>query len=132
MGESPLQPLNPESRPKPDGLHCGFAGFRPLFEADRCAYLAPPTPRQEHALPRTIRIGSWSTELPDWAPARMAIGVGLILLGFLGFLPVLGFWMVPLGLMVLSYDIPRVRFWRQNFKTWWRGGKSEPPPELRK
>jgi hypothetical protein len=62
----------------------------------------------------------------------MAIGVLLILFGFLGFLPVLGFWMVPLGLVVLSYDIPRVRLWRQNIKTWWRGGKSEPPPELRK
>lgn len=81
---------------------------------------------------RTIRIGTWSYDLPDWAPARMAIGVLLILFGFLGFLPVLGFWMVPLGLVVLSYDIPRVRLWRQNFKTWWRGGKSEPPPELRK
>jgi hypothetical protein len=62
----------------------------------------------------------------------MAIGVLLILFGFLGFLPVLGFWMFPLGLVVLSYDIPRVRLWRQNIKTWWRGGKSEPPPELRK
>lgn len=81
---------------------------------------------------RTIRIGSWSYELPDWAPARIAIGVLLILFGFLGFLPVLGFWMVPLGLVVLSYDIPRVRLWRQKFMTWWRGGKSEPPPELRK
>ena len=42
-------------------------------------------------MPRTIRIGSWSYDLPEWAPARMAIGVLLILFGFLGFLPVLGF-----------------------------------------
>jgi hypothetical protein len=87
---------------------------------------------REIVLPRTIRIGNWSFELPKWAPARMGIGVLLILLGFLGFLPVLGFWMVPLGLMVLSYDIPRVRLWRQKVVAWWRGGKSEPPPELRR
>jgi hypothetical protein len=81
---------------------------------------------------RTIRIGKWTYDLPERAPARIAIGIVLILLGLLGFLPVLGFWMVPLGLVVLSYDIPRVRLWRQNFKTWWRGGKSDPPPELSK
>jgi hypothetical protein len=83
-------------------------------------------------MPRTIRIGTWSYELPKWAPARIAIGLLLIVFGFLGFLPVLGFWMVPLGLVVLSYDIPRVRLWRQKVVAWWRGGKSKPPPELRK
>ena len=83
-------------------------------------------------MPRTIRIGSWSTELPDWAPARIALGLLLICLGFLGFLPVLGFWMIPLGVAILAYDVPIVRLWRQKFMTWWRGGKSPPPPELRK
>ena len=29
--------------------------------------------------------------------------------GLLGFLPILGFWMVPLGLYVLSRDSARVR-----------------------
>jgi len=43
----------------------------------------------------------------------MAIGGALIIGGILGFLPVLGFWMVPLGLMVLSIDIPAVRRWRR-------------------
>ena len=35
--------------------------------------------------------------------------------GTLGFLPVLGFWMIPLGLLVLSQDLPVVRRWRRNF-----------------
>ncbi len=73
---------------------------------------------------RIIRIGSYSWTLPDWAPARIAIGILLILFGFLGFLPILGFWMVPLGVAVLSYDIPRVRLLRQKIAAWWRGGKS--------
>lgn len=75
---------------------------------------------------RTIRIGSWSYTLPDWAPARILIGLLLIGCGFLGFLPVLGFWMIPLGVAVLSYDIPRVRLFRQRVTGWWRGPR--PPP----
>jgi hypothetical protein len=74
-------------------------------------------------VPRTIKIGSYSWTLPDYAPARIAIGILLIFGGFLGFLPVLGFWMIPLGLAVLSYDIPRVRLFRQKVMAWWRGGK---------
>ena len=75
---------------------------------------------------RTIKLGSYSWTLPDWTPARILIGCLLILGGFLGFLPVLGFWMVPLGLVVLSYDIPRVRLFRQKFMAWWRGRSNGP------
>jgi hypothetical protein len=69
---------------------------------------------------RTVKIGSRSFTLPPWAPARIALGVGLVLGGFLGFLPILGFWMVPLGIAILSYDIPRVRLLRQRITAWWR------------
>lgn len=81
-------------------------------------------------MPRTITIGSKTFTLPDYAPARIAIGLLLVGCGILGFLPVLGFWMIPLGLAVLSYDIPRVRLFRQKVMAWWRGGRggaSEPP-----
>ncbi len=77
---------------------------------------------------RTIKIGSWSHTLPDWAPARILIGLLLILAGFLGFLPVLGFWMIPLGVVVLSHDIPYVRLLRQRVMGWWRGRSGTPPP----
>lgn len=40
---------------------------------------------------------------------RRSVGAALIVGGLLGFLPVLGFWMLPLGLLVLSDDIPWVR-----------------------
>jgi hypothetical protein len=33
----------------------------------------------------------------------------LVILGLFGFLPILGFWMIPLGLIVLSYDFASVR-----------------------
>jgi hypothetical protein len=33
----------------------------------------------------------------------------LIVGGFLGFLPILGFWMVPLGLLLLAVDLPALQ-----------------------
>lgn len=50
---------------------------------------------------------------------RVIAGVLLVLGGILGFLPILGFWMIPLGLMVLSYDLPAVRRWRRRLDVWW-------------
>jgi hypothetical protein len=47
--------------------------------------------------------------LPRSRAARIAIGVFLVIGGLVGFLPILGFWMVPMGLTVLAIDIPVVR-----------------------
>jgi hypothetical protein len=57
----------------------------------------------------SIRFGKRSISLPRSRTARVAVGGGFLLGGALGFLPVLGFWMVPIGLIVLSHDFPRVR-----------------------
>ncbi|WP_227258349.1 hypothetical protein [Kangsaoukella pontilimi] len=47
---------------------------------------------------------------PGW---RWPIGIVLIVFGFLGFLPVLGFWMIPLGIAVAGMDTrPAWRRWR--------------------
>lgn len=35
---------------------------------------------------------------------RITVGVLFILGGLLGFFPVLGFWMIPLGLIILAVD----------------------------
>jgi len=40
---------------------------------------------------------------------RIPIAVLLILGGWVGFLPILGFWMVPLGALLLPEDIPILR-----------------------
>jgi hypothetical protein len=39
---------------------------------------------------------------------RLPFGIALICGGLVGFLPVLGFWMVPLGLILLAQDFPPV------------------------
>ncbi len=40
---------------------------------------------------------------------RLLLGALLIVGGVFGFLPILGFWMIPLGLAVGSTDIPPAR-----------------------
>lgn len=59
---------------------------------------------------------------------RIPLAVVLILGGFVGFLPVLGFWMVPAGLLLLAIDIPFLRpaisaaviIVRRRAQIWWR------------
>ena len=38
------------------------------------------------------------------------MGVLFIIGGLVSFLPVLGIWMLPLGLLLIAYDVP---FWRE-------------------
>lgn len=46
---------------------------------------------------------------PSGRWVRIPAALVLIAGGFVGFLPVLGFWMVPLGLLLLALDIPFLR-----------------------
>jgi purine-cytosine permease-like protein len=57
--------------------------------------------------------------MPQSRALRIAIGVLLVVFGFLGFLPVLGFWMVPLGVLILSYEFAAVRRLRRRSVVWW-------------
>lgn len=41
---------------------------------------------------------------------RSVLGVLLVFGGLLGFLPVLGFWMIPLGIAVIAIDVAQL--WR--------------------
>jgi hypothetical protein len=46
---------------------------------------------------------------PAVAPYRIPVGIALMAGGVAGFLPILGFWMLPLGLAVLAHDVPVIR-----------------------
>jgi hypothetical protein len=72
-----------------------------------------------------IRIFDRHWHLPQSKPIRIGLGVLLIAGGLLGFLPVLGFWMIPLGLLVLSIDLAIVRRWRRQLTVWWHRRKGE-------
>ena len=67
---------------------------------------------------RKIAILGRHFHLPRSRALRVAIGVALIFGGILGFLPVLGFWMAPLGLVVLSYEFHVARRLRRRFVVW--------------
>ena len=66
-----------------------------------------------------VRIFNNHWHLPRSRLLRIGLGVALIVCGLLGFLPVLGFWMIPLGFLVLSVDLPIVRRWRRQITVWW-------------
>ena len=53
---------------------------------------------------RKIAVFGRKISMPHSRPLRIAIGILLIFFGILGFLPILGFWMIPLGLLVLSHE----------------------------
>lgn len=40
---------------------------------------------------------------------RIPLALVLIVSGFLGFVPLLGFWMLPLGVALLALDLPPLR-----------------------
>jgi len=40
---------------------------------------------------------------------RSVVGILLMMGGVVGFLPVLGFWMIPAGLALIALDIPAMR-----------------------
>ncbi len=73
---------------------------------------------------REIVVGSFRLKLPESRWLRTLIGVLLVFGGLLGFLPVLGFWMVPLGLLVLSHDSHFVRRQRRRLAVWWATRKA--------
>ena len=73
----------------------------------------------------SVRLGKYRVNLPGSRILRISLGVVLILGGFLGFLPLLGFWMVPLGLLVLSIDFAIARHWRRRLEIWWGNRRAE-------
>jgi hypothetical protein len=86
-------------------------------------------------------------KLPDWAAktirwvrrptsawVRYPLALLLIAGGFVGFLPILGFWMVPLGLVLVAEDVPFLQRPLARLIRWindrWerRGGSDAPAP----
>lgn len=57
-------------------------------------------------------------KIPDNKFKRQLLGWGLVLGGIFGFLPVVGFWMLPLGIIVLSVDFPFARRLKRKAEVW--------------
>jgi hypothetical protein len=65
--------------------------------------------KAERHLPRLL--ADWVAHLrkPSASWVRVPLGVLLLVGGLLGFLPILGFWMAPLGLILLALDFALLR-----------------------
>jgi len=66
-----------------------------------------------------LRIGNRTFKLPQSRTLRIVVGVALIIGGILGFLPIVGFWMIPLGFLVLSREFHIVRRLRRRAVVKW-------------
>ncbi|QBR72461.1 hypothetical protein CU048_15525 [Beijerinckiaceae bacterium] len=73
---------------------------------------------------------------PKWRVVRIPAGGVFVLLGLVGFLPIVGFWMVPVGLAILAVDFPLAgrllrklriifRWLRRSFHRW-KGATNSP------
>jgi hypothetical protein len=50
---------------------------------------------------------------------RTFLGLLIVLGGIFGFLPSLGFWMIPVGLVLIALDVPPLRRW---LRSWLHNG----------
>ncbi len=75
--------------------------------------------------PKQVKLGGYTVPVPASRIARILLGLVLIIGGLFSFLPVLGLWMVPLGLVVLSVDFAIVRRWRRKAELWWAKRKAQ-------
>ncbi len=57
-----------------------------------------------HGLHRAVL---WGERVPRGL--RSLCGLPLVIGGLLGFLPIVGFWMLPLGLGLIALDVPALR-----------------------
>ena len=62
---------------------------------------------------------------------RVVLGLILIVGGILGFLPILGFWMLPLGVLMIGTCIPyfyrRIRVWMRRLRNEIRAAERDKP-----
>lgn len=74
-----------------------------------------------------VRFGRKKVKVPGSPWMRKTAGVALVGGGMLGFLPILGFWMIPLGVAVLSVDSHPVRRARRRTEVWWGRRRTDGP-----
>jgi len=79
---------------------------------------------EQHIAKLIAHLPPWAGNAIRWIrrPAarwvRMPVAICLIPGGVFGFLPVLGLWMLPLGLILLGVDVPIIRHGMHRFINW--------------
>jgi len=89
---------------------------------------------EQEAPDRVARAIRWMRN-PKAKWVRLPLGILLVVAGFFGFLPVLGFEFIPLGLLLIAQDLPflrkpvaRATLWLEarwrDLKRWWQQRRS--------
>lgn len=75
---------------------------------------------QDVPIRRKVRFWRWEMPVPANPLVRRSLGFALVFMGLFGMLPILGFWMIPLGLLVLAVDYPPLERRVRRFEAWTR------------
>lgn len=83
--------------------HCTDLSSQPIPDLDE------QIERLQARLPRWLaRFVRWLRK-PSSRRVRVPAAIVLILFGLVGFLPIVGLWMIPLGLILIAQDVPALR-----------------------
>jgi hypothetical protein len=64
--------------------------------------------RMQQRWPNSLgKVVGW-VRAPSSRSVRLPLGIALTAGGTVGFLPIVGFWMLPLGLALIAKDVPRL------------------------
>lgn len=87
--------------------------------------------RLERRLPDSLaRAVAWLRR-PAPKAVRVPLGAALVAGGAVGFLPIVGYWMLPVGLVILARDVPPLRAPLVRFLDW-IDRKLPPQPDSRR
>ncbi|MGQ0740841.1 MAG: hypothetical protein ACT4OG_00900 [Alphaproteobacteria bacterium] len=103
----------------------------------------PESTSQTNTSGPRVGFGRFSIKLPRNKALRIGLGLLLCLGAVFWFLPILGLWMLPLGILVLAVDFPPARrlshwtverwkessSWRERWWGWWRRKPRDKGPE---
>src|SRR4051812_9187056 len=84
-------------------------GRRPTGLAEAKRVLRDAFKRLEQELPERVARILRKLRHPDARWVRIPVGLLCVVGGVFSFLPVLGLWMLPLGLLLIAYDVPFLR-----------------------
>ena len=98
-------------------LPCGELCLRGPWKTRATPHIAGSLCRWKlNHMSKSVRFLGRRVPVPGNIMLRVGFGILCIVGGFFGFLPVLGFWMLPLGLLILSIDLPPVRRFRRRME----------------
>jgi hypothetical protein len=131
--------LSYQYMPKPDPI--GPFSERPSTQLEALIRRNPSDDWRLDALierlPKRVRNVVRALRQPSGRWLRIPAGLLLIFGGILSVLPILGVWMLPIGLALLADDVPLLRSWRSRMLDWverrhpqWleSGSRSHDPP----